>query len=97
MLITSLVTVFFPPSPIRRENDRSQNNDLINGEGPNSELEQTDVRGAASKRQHGAGPVVQRLSAHVLLWWPGVRWLGSHVWTWHRLANHAVAGVPHIK
>ena len=44
-----------------------------------------------------AGPVVQRLSTHVLLWWPGVRHLGSWVHTWHRLASHAVVSVPHIK
>ena len=28
---------------------------------------------------------------------PGVCWFGSRVWTWHRLAHHAVVGVPHIK
>ena len=44
-----------------------------------------------------AGPVAQRLSARVLLWRPGVHWFGSRVRTWHRLASHAVAGVPQIK
>ena len=28
---------------------------------------------------------------------PRFRWFGSRVWTWHRLARHAVVGVPHIK
>ena len=28
---------------------------------------------------------------------PEVRQFGSRVWTWHRLASHAVAGVPHTK
>ena len=45
----------------------------------------------------GAGPVVQQLSVHVLLRLPGVRQFGSRVQTWHRLASHAVVGVPHIK
>ena len=45
----------------------------------------------------GASLVVQRLSAHVLLRWPGVRWFGRWVRTWHRMATHAVVGVPHIK
>ena len=44
----------------------------------------------------GAGPVVQQLSSHIPLWWPGVHWFGSWVQTWHRLARHAVAGVPYI-
>ena len=44
----------------------------------------------------GAGPLAQWLSAHIILRRPGVRWFGSQVWTWHRLASHAVAGVPHI-
>ena len=46
---------------------------------------------------YGAGPVVQQLSSHVLLRWPGVRRFRYWVWTWHRLASHAVVGVPHIK
>ena len=29
--------------------------------------------------------------------WPGVRWFGSQVRTWHHLASHAVVGIPHIK
>ena len=45
----------------------------------------------------GAGPVAQWLSAHVLLWRPGVRQFGSWVWTWHCSSSHAVAGIPHIK
>ena len=44
-----------------------------------------------------AGPVTQQLSVHIPLSWPGVCRFGSWVWTWHRLANHAVVGVPHIK
>ena len=28
---------------------------------------------------------------------PGVHRLGSRLRTWHRLARHAVVGVPHIK
>ncbi|XP_070098616.1 ral guanine nucleotide dissociation stimulator-like isoform X1 [Equus przewalskii] len=27
---------------------------------------------------------------------PGVRRFESRLWTWHRLASHAVVGVPHI-
>ena len=46
---------------------------------------------------HGASPVAQRLSVHVLLQQPGVLQFGSLVRTWHRLASHAVVGVPHIK
>ena len=45
----------------------------------------------------GVGLAVQRLSPHVLLRRPEVRQFGSWVRTWHRLASHAVAGVPHIK
>ena len=45
----------------------------------------------------GAGPVVQWLSAHVLLQRPGVHQFGSRVQTWHHLARHAVIGVPYIK
>ena len=44
-----------------------------------------------------ACPVAQRLSAHVLLQRPRVRWFGSWVQTWHRLASHAVVGIPNIK
>ena len=39
------------------------------------------------KRGRGAGPVEQWLSAHVLLWQPGVRRFGSQMWTWHHLAK----------
>ena len=46
---------------------------------------------------HGAGPVTQRLSSHVPLPRPGVRQFGSRVQTWHHLASHAVAGIPHVK
>ena len=44
-----------------------------------------------------AGPVAQRLSVHMLLRWPRVCQFRSRVQTWHRLASHAVVGVPHIK
>ena len=44
-----------------------------------------------------AGPVVQWLILHILLWWPGVRRFGSRVRTWQHLASHAVVGVPHRK
>ena len=46
-----------------------------------------------------AGPVTQRLSAHVHvpLWQPGAHRFGSQVQTWHCLSSHAVVGVPHIK
>ena len=43
----------------------------------------------------GSGLVVQRLSLHILFWQPGVCQFGSWVRTWHHLAKHAVAGVPH--
>ena len=49
------------------------------------------------KKKSGAGPVAQQLSAHILLQRPGVRRFGSRVQTWHRLASHAVTGIPHIK
>ena len=45
----------------------------------------------------GAGQVAQLLSSHVPLWRPGVHRFRSRVWTWHCLASHALAGVPHIK
>ena len=45
----------------------------------------------------GASPVAQQLNVHVPLQWPRVRRFGSWVQTWHRLASHAVVGVPHIK
>ena len=45
----------------------------------------------------GVGLVVRHLSEHVPLWWPRVHQFGSRVRTWHSLASHAVAGVPHIK
>ena len=45
----------------------------------------------------GAGPVVQRLSAHVPLQQPWVCPLGSRLRTGHRLASHAVADVPHVE
>ena len=41
--------------------------------------------------------MAQQLSAHIPLQRPGVHRFGSWVWTWHRLASHAVVGVPHIK
>src|SRR3712207_7458220 len=44
----------------------------------------------------GASLMAQWLSSRVLLWRPGVRWFGSWVQTWHHLASHAMAGVPHI-
>ena len=44
----------------------------------------------------GASLVAQQLGAHVPLWWPGVCQFGSRVRTWHRLASHAVVGVPDI-
>ena len=49
------------------------------------------------KKSLGAGPVAQGLSSHVLLQRPGLGWFGSWVRTWHRLASHAVVGVPHMK
>ena len=45
----------------------------------------------------GAGPVAQRLTAHIPLWRPQVHWFRSRVQTWHHLASHAVVGIPHIK
>ena len=45
----------------------------------------------------GAGLMAQRLSSHVLLWWPGICRFRSQVQSWHHLALHAVAGIPHIK
>ena len=41
--------------------------------------------------------MAQQLSAHVLFRRPGVRRFGSRVRTWHCLACHGEAGVPHIK
>ena len=41
--------------------------------------------------------VVQQLSSHIPLQWPGVHWFGSQVQTWPHLARHAVVGSPHIK
>ena len=41
--------------------------------------------------------MAQRLSVHILLWWPGVHRFGCQVGTWHCLASHAVVGIPHIK
>ena len=49
------------------------------------------------KKKLGAGPVTQRLSSHILLWQPGVRWFRSRVWTRHCSASHAVVDVPHIQ
>ena len=46
------------------------------------------------KEGRGASLVVQRLSVHVPLWRPGVHRFGSRVQTRHRLASHAVVGVP---
>ena len=48
-----------------------------------------------SRMTIGAGPVAQRLSAHIPLL-SGLG-LGSRVWKWHCLAHHAVVGVPCIK
>ena len=45
----------------------------------------------------GAGLVAQWLGLHILFRWPEVRWFGSPVQTWHRLAKHAVVGIPHVK
>src|SRR3712207_5611432 len=45
----------------------------------------------------GVGLVAQRLSVHIQLRRPRVRWFRSQVQTWHCLASHAVVGVPHIK
>ena len=45
----------------------------------------------------GTSPVAQQLSAHVPPRWQGVRRFRSWVQTWHRLANLAVVGIPHIK
>ena len=50
-----------------------------------------------SKWERRAGPVMQQLSAHILLQRPRVRRFGSQVQTWHCLSSHAVAGIPHIK
>ena len=50
-----------------------------------------------TNQKQGASPVVQWLSAHILLRRPGVHRPSSRLWTWHRLASHAVAGIPHIK
>ena len=50
-----------------------------------------------TKGPPGTGPVVQWLSAHVPLRWPGVRWFGSWVRTWHHLVSHTVAGIRHIE
>ena len=54
-------------------------------------------RHANEKVRPRAGLVVQRLGVHTPLRWPGVHQFGSRVQTWHCLASHAVAGVPHIK
>ena len=56
------------------------------------------IKNRASKRRRpGAGPVAQRWSLSAPIGRPGVRWFGSWVRTWHRLASHAVVGVPHRK
>ena len=44
-----------------------------------------------------AGPVAQQLSSHIPLRQPGVHQFGSRVQIRHRLARHAVVGVPRIK
>ena len=49
------------------------------------------------KDSSGAGPVAQRLSSHVPLWLPRVRWFGSWVRTWHCLSSHAVVSIPRKK
>ena len=43
-----------------------------------------------------AGPVAQRLSAHIPLQWSRVHRFRSWVQAWHRFASHAVVGIPHI-
>ena len=57
----------------------------------------SDLLRAFPKKGGEAGPVAQRLSSHIPLRRPGVRWFRSRVLTWHRLANYAVVGMPHIK
>ena len=41
--------------------------------------------------------VAQQLSLHIPFWQPWVCWFQSRVRTWHCLASHPVADVPHIK
>ena len=50
----------------------------------------------SKNNQQRAGPVVQRLFTHSASAARGSP-VRSWVWTWHCLASHAVAGVPHIK
>ena len=45
----------------------------------------------------GSGPVAQRLSVHVPLFGGLGFTVRIPVWTWHRLARHAVVGILHIK
>ena len=49
------------------------------------------------KGRAGVIPLAQWLNVHVLLRLLGFGRFGSRVWTWHRLASHAVVDVPHIK
>lgn len=46
------------------------------------------------RRKAGASPVVQQLSLHFPLRWPGLRHLVPWAQTMHHLASHAVAGIP---
>ena len=55
------------------------------------------VKSTLKIKSIGAVLVAQWLSLHILLQQPGVCRFGSQVQTWHRLASHAVIGVPHIK
>ena len=45
----------------------------------------------------GAGPMVQRLSLHILLWCLAFTGSDPGCRPMHRLATHAMVGVPHIK
>ena len=56
----------------------------------------TMSKGRGKKKEPGAGPVVQQLSALVRFGTPGSP-VRSQVPTWHRSSSRAVVGVPHIK
>ena len=43
----------------------------------------------------GAGPVVEWLSAHAPLWWPGVCWFRSWAWTYTPLIKPCCGGILH--
>ena len=50
------------------------------------------------KRSSGGQPSGATVKlARSASWRPGVRWFRSQMRTWHRLASHAVVGIPHIK